>query len=206
MTFLKSRRNFLVLGCMIPLAACASQFQTAYTPVSGAAQKYRVTKINVVVPSTLTVSESEAVFMPNADIVWREEPAGDRYTQVKKIFEEAAAGAVKGMKGKEAVILNITVERFHAINFKTLDFSPTGKGVGDIRFTAELVDAKTGKVVVPAQKISADFILVAGKAAQEELAKGITQRTKSIAQIDKTLSGWLGTGPTNFETFKTIGA
>lgn len=206
MTFIKSRRNFLVLAGMVPLAACASQFSTNYTPATGAAGKYRVTKVNITVPTDLRVSESELVFIPNADIVWREEPAGNRYEQVQKIFEQAAAQSIRGMTGREDVVLNITVTRFHAINFKTLDYSPTGKGVADIRFNAELVNARTGQVVVPSQPISSDFILVTGKAAQAELAQGITQRTKIIAHLTETLSGWLGTGPTNFAKFKAIGA
>lgn len=205
MNLITSRRGLLALAAVIPLGACASGWSTQYTPDPKAAKEFHVTKINVDVPRTLTVSENEFVFVPKADILWREEPEGDRYAQVQKIFEEGAAQGVSGMKGKTAAVLNITVKKFHAINNKTLNYSPTGTGVFDIAFDAELVDAKTGKVLVAKQPITADFLAKTGQAARDDLAKGITQRKLNVAQIGRTIAGWLGNGPTNLTDFKAIG-
>ena len=48
---------------------------------------YNVTDVVVDVPAELTVSEANR-FLPGSDIVWREDPMGDRKAQVKVIMEK----------------------------------------------------------------------------------------------------------------------
>ncbi len=49
----------------------------------------RVSEVNVNIPRTLKVSESN-VYYPRGDIVWRGDPIGDRYEQIEAIFQSAA--------------------------------------------------------------------------------------------------------------------
>ena len=74
---------------------------------------YSFSAINVVVPESLTVSEAHSYF-PNADIVWREDPPGDRREQIPAVFAEAAARGTEGFDGSRSVELNIVVQQFHA--------------------------------------------------------------------------------------------
>ena len=89
MTFSTRRASlFILLGGLAVAAGCSRSWETTYTPLDGAADSYRLAGVSVIVPQSLTVSESETSYVPKADIVWVEEPAGDRRAQVARIFEE----------------------------------------------------------------------------------------------------------------------
>lgn len=47
-----------------------------------------VRQVRVLVPETLVVSEANP-FCPGGDIVWREDPAGDRHAQVRTVVANA---------------------------------------------------------------------------------------------------------------------
>ena len=49
---------------------------------------WQVTEITVIVPETLSVSEANSI-KPRADIVWREDPLGNRHAQVQAVVQEA---------------------------------------------------------------------------------------------------------------------
>lgn len=156
-------------------------------------------------PDTLTVSEDESVFVPNADILWVEDPPGDRRAQVAAIFKEGVTAGAKGLHGKTPVRIEVTVISFHALNMKARYRAPEGTGVYNISFMARIVDARTGKELVPAQRIDADEPGATGRAALKEEAEGRTQRMDNVDQIARTIAGWLGLGPDNRTDFNRIG-
>ncbi|MFT5005464.1 MAG: hypothetical protein ACI8YI_001077, partial [Paracoccaceae bacterium] len=78
---------------------------------------WRVEAVRVNVPDTLTVSEAN-LYLPKSDIVWREDPHGDRRLQVKNIVDLAVSQAALNLDGGEAVYLDIDVKRFHALSQK----------------------------------------------------------------------------------------
>ena len=143
--------------------------------------------------------------MPRADILWVEDLPGDRRAQVAEIFKEGVTQGAKGLHGSTPVRIEVTVNKFHALNMKARYRAPEGTGVYDIRFTARIVDARTGEVLVPAEYIAADTPAHTGKAALADEASGITQRTDNIAQIARTVAGWLGLGPDNRTLFNRLG-
>lgn len=51
-------------------------------------QKINVAQINVLVPDSLTVAEANWYY-PGSDIVWGEDPIGDRHAQVAHILQDA---------------------------------------------------------------------------------------------------------------------
>ena len=79
-----------------------------------AAANFTVTKVQVVVPRTLEVSEASN-FLPDADIVWRGEPIGDRYKQVRELVLAAAQKGVAGLHGPQRVELVVQISRFHCL-------------------------------------------------------------------------------------------
>ena len=80
-------RHLLAAAMIFGLGACSDGFRTAYeTPVG--ASSWRVADVRVSVPDSLTVSE-ENILLPAADIVWQEEPKGDRRAQVDAIMTAA---------------------------------------------------------------------------------------------------------------------
>ena len=110
-----SRRNLVLVAGALGLAACGGSWKTDYAPLEGAANKFRLAGVSVSVPHTLSVSESESQFVPNADIVWREEPEGDRYAQVQRIFEEGVRAGAQGLRGATPVRIEVTVTKFQPL-------------------------------------------------------------------------------------------
>ena len=206
MTFSTRRASlFILLGGLAVAAGCSRSWETTYTPLDGAADSYRLAGVSVIVPQSLTVSESETSYVPQADIVWVEEPAGDRRAQVARIFEEGVRAGAAGLRGSTPVTVEVTVQKFHALNMKSRYNAPQGTGVYDITFTARILDAKSGAELVPTQQILANAPARTGDAALAEEAAGITQRSTNVAQIAATIAGWLRVGPDNRTTFRRLG-
>ena len=86
-------RRAAMVAAILALAACGAVFKTDYdAPVDRAVSaQWRVASVEVDVPHTLTVSEARTL-LPRADIVWREDPVGDRYAQVDQIMTDVARG------------------------------------------------------------------------------------------------------------------
>ena len=142
-----------------------------------------VKQVRVSVPKTLTVSEANRYY-PGGDIVWREDPLGDRHAQVQAIV---AAGIQEGVDalgtGQYPVILDVQVTRFHALTEKA---RYTTGGVHSIKFYVMLRDAKTGQPISQPDHVEADFRALGGQAAVQAENRGITQKvriTKHLAQV-----------------------
>ena len=77
---------------LVVLAGSSGTFRTYYDDPVPAAQSanWRLSSVHVTAPRSLVVSEEE-VYVPKADIVWREDPSGNRYEQVEALMERAIA-------------------------------------------------------------------------------------------------------------------
>ncbi len=177
--------TMLALG----LAACAApDLATREAPIDGPvlptpAVALDVTQLRVNVPQSLKVSEAN-VFYPFADIVWRGDPFGDRYQQVRKIFEDGMGRGTAAMTKGRPVIVDITVRRFHSLTEKTRF---TIGGTHSIRFDLTVLDAKTGAVVVPTREVSTDLIGYGGYRAMEAERQGQTQKVRITAHLAKII-------------------
>ncbi len=137
-------------------------------------EPYAVTQINVTVPETLKVSEANTYF-PNADIVWREDPFGNRYEQVQAIVLDAATrGAASHDKGRP-VIVDIQITRFHALTEKT---RYTIGGTHDIHFYLTVRDAATGEKLEQPRLIETSLKAYGGARALEAMSRGQTQKVR----------------------------
>ncbi len=135
---------------------------------------YRVSKVDVRVPETLRVSEANLYF-PSADIVWREDPAGDRYAQVDKIVTDALRQGTAEMRGKRAVELDVVVTRFHALTEKV---RYTYGGTHDLKMLLTVRDAKTGEILEPAREIGFKIPAYGGQKALDAERRGETQKVR----------------------------
>lgn len=198
-------RRFVALGALLLLAGCTSEFRIAYDrPIDAAAsQGWTVSEVRVSVPKSLTSSEAKSI-APAADIVWREDPEGDRHAQVAAIIRNAAQQGAAGLKGPRRVRLEITVIRFHALTFEA-ENRLSNAGVHNIDFTATVVDAATGSVLAGPAAIEADVPAFAGAEAKAARAAGQTQRSVITSGIRRTIAGWLGVGPDPRGSFKRPG-
>lgn len=152
-----------------------------------------VRDILVSVPRELKVSEAN-MYLPGGDIVWREDPIGDRHAQVRAIFETAMQRGVDAMpQGRVPVDLNIQVTRFHALSEKA---RYTVGGRHTLHFVMQLSDPETGAPYGPPRAIKANLKALGGQTALESERQGITQKvriTGHLAEvIGEELSGQAG--------------
>jgi hypothetical protein len=193
-----SRSTINPLGISTQSGAAVPAPTPAAMP-SGAPQyfesQYDVQQINISVPQTLRVSEANT-FHPNADIVWRGEPLGDRYAQVKAIFETAAAAGTSTMHSGPKVAVDIEVTYFHCLTEKT---RYTVGGVHSMKYMLTVRDLETGAILQGPRLVVADVKGAGGQKAIEEEEAGRTQKVvvtdRLIQSIREELSMPVATVP-----------
>ena len=159
-----------------PLTAAAGVEQAA--PLTNLS----VENVTVRVPRALSVSEANR-YLPSSDIVWREDPIGDRHAQVATIFHAAMTKGTEQLEGPRAVDLDIEVARFHALTEKA---RYTTGGVHNINFVLTLRDAKTGAILGEPRQVRADLDAFGGQQALRAEARGLTQKvriTNHLAEV-----------------------
>ncbi len=189
----------------LALAGCSGTFRTFYAdPVPPEVSRgWRVVDVDVAVPDTLSVSEAKSL-LPRADIVWREDPPGDRHAQVAAIVETAARKGAAGLRGPRPVRLGLTVSRFHALTFEA-ERRLSNAGVHNIDFTIQVSDARTGEILAGPDAIEAALPALSGKAMVAARAQGQTQKSMITAHVGATIAGWLGAGPDARGSFRRSG-
>ena len=149
------------------LGAGALQIQPGQAPVN-------VKSVQVIVPRSLVVSERNS-YLPRGDIVWREDPIGDRHAQVQKIVQDAMQRGVGALNGPVGVDLEIVVKRFHALTEKA---RYTTGGVHSITFDLAVKDPATGALLMPVRTVRADLEAYGGQQAINAVARGQTQKVR----------------------------
>jgi hypothetical protein len=202
-----TRRAALLGAPALLLAACVgggASFKTEYDPLpASTTAAWRLAEVRVSVPTTLSVSEAKSL-LPSADIVWREDPLGDRHAQVDTIITNAVTRGAQGLRGSRPVIIDVTVSRFHALTFEA-ELRDQNWGVHNIKFTAQVLDAATGAVLLPATAIRAELPALSGAQMKAARAKGQTQKSMITAHVARTVAGWLAIGPDNRGEFSRQG-
>ncbi len=170
------------------VSACASIPQVDVTqrlPTMGAlptnivSGDWQVQEIVIDVPAELVVSESNRL-KPRADIVWREDPAGDRYAQVQALMAEAMDFALRPMEGSTPVIVELEVTRFHALTERA---RYTIGGEHEIEFLFTVRNAETGQALTGPRAVDLTFRAFGGQRAIEAERNGIYQRDRIQSQI-----------------------
>lgn len=194
-----------VLALALLVSGCAASFYTRYdAPVDAAvSQGWRLADVRVTVPEELKVSEAKSLF-PHADIVWREDPEGDRKAQVAKIVADAARTAGRGLQGGRPVVIDVTLTRFHALTFEA-ETQLEDAGVHNIEFTAQVVDAGSGEVLFGPAFIEAALPALAGQQMKAARERGETQRSHITSNLVRTFAGWLNIGPDPRTEFQRLG-
>ena len=134
---------------------------------------YNVLGVQVVVPETLRATESNAYY-PDAEIVWRGDPPGDRRAQMQDLFETAAAAVTRDMNGAEDVFVQIQLVRFHGVTERT---RYTVGGIYNMIFDMQIVDPE-GNIIEPQRRIEANLPAPGGLAATRLDAAGQTEKVR----------------------------
>ncbi|WP_299030830.1 DUF6778 family protein [uncultured Sulfitobacter sp.] len=146
-------------------------------------RQINVAQINVRVPTSLRVSEANRYY-PGGDIVWREDPMGNRHAQVSKIMHDAMAAGTSGFNGPVPVILDVEVVRFHALSEKA---RYTVGGVHHIVFKMVLRDARTGEFLSEPRRIESDLEAFGGQQAISAEARGLTQKVRISGHLAEVI-------------------
>ena len=154
-----------------PETAISADARTALVPGQSPVS---VNTITVRVPRSLKVSEANR-YLPRGDIVWREDPIGDRYAQVQKIFQDALQTGVASLNGPVKVNLDVQVIRFHALTKKA---RYTTGGLHSITFDLAIKNPKTGELLAPIRTVRADLDGFGGQKALQAEARGLTQKVR----------------------------
>ncbi len=149
----------------------------------------RVDAMTIVVPRTLQVSEANR-YLPAGDIVWREDPPGDRRDQVRAIFETAFATGTQAMTEGTPVSLYVQVMRFHALTEKA---RYSVGGVHSIKFGLAVRDLETGRLVGTPRIVEADLNAFGGRAALAAERRGQTQKARITAHLAQVIQDELTT-------------
>ncbi|MFA3917925.1 DUF6778 family protein [Ruegeria hyattellae] len=166
-------------------------------PVVPIASPVTVHAVKVRVPRSLKVSERNR-YLPFGDIVWREDPIGDRHAQVQKIMQEALIRGVTPLEGPGKVDVEVELVRFHAITEKA---RYTTGGVHAITFDLTLRDPETGAMVVPQRRIRADLEAYGGQQAINAEALGLTQKERISDHLTEVIREEL-TSPEGYQNAK----
>jgi hypothetical protein len=187
------------------LAACVSIYETAFDAQLNPAvsRGWNVTDVQVTVPAELVVSEERSL-VPDADIVWREGPPGDRKAQIATILRDAVMRGAAPLNGPTPVRILIEVTRFHALTFEA-ETRLSNAGVHNVNFIVTVVDARSGAVLVGPEDIQAETPAFAGAEAVRARLAGRTQKSVITNHVAETIAAWLGIGPDNRRTFSRLG-
>ncbi|GGD33898.1 DUF6778 family protein [Sinisalibacter lacisalsi] len=141
-------------------------------------RSYRVVDVRVEVPETLTSSEDNGI-KPRVDILWQEDPAGDRHAQVRELMTAALEEGVAATEGSRDVVLDVVMTRFHALTKRTR-YSIGGEH--EVWMYVAVRDAETGELLEPARRIGFDHRISAAQALENE-AQGLNQRLEITALV-----------------------
>lgn len=180
-------KSAAALGVALFLGACsadpmASRAAMPDDTMLGFAQPdLRIDSFTVSVPKSLKVNDRN-LYYPMGDIVWRGEAKGDRHAQVRGMFEVGLRRAAPRIHGARPVRIDVQVVRFHAVSEKA---RYTVGGVHDITFMYRLIDVASGAQLGPTRTVDADLEALGGSAAIEAEGRGLTQKVRIVAHLER---------------------
>lgn len=182
----------LILGAALAVSGCVSTTDVSRdigidaVPVveNFEVQDWDVTAVEVDVPYSLTNSEANTL-KPRADIVWREDPIGDRHAQARAVMIEALEPAFAAVDGTVPVIVAIEVTRFH-MQTQRVRYSNV-PSEQELEFILTVRHAETGELLSGPTAIDLTFDAFGGNDAVIADAQGVTQRVR----ITQRLADWV---------------
>ena len=167
---------------------------------AAAAPRYAVKGVTVRVPETLKVSEAN-LYYPIADIVWRGDPRGDRYAQVRTIFDTALARGTAAMASGTPVLVDVEVTRFHALTEKA---RYSMGGTYSMQFLLTVRDARTGAIIDGPREVVADTPAAGGERALAEEARGLTPKVVVTTRLAEVIATELTRPPGQVAPKRTV--
>jgi len=183
---------WLLFGCVQPSGVSRDSGRTLGPILEPATQPatrdWGQAQLILRVPESLSVSESESI-RPSSDIVWREDPLGDRRAQVQALMVDALAPVVFGLEGRTPVRIEIEVTRFHALTDRA---RYTIGGEHEISFILSVRHGTNDALLQAPRMVELRFEALGGRQAIEAEALGITQRVRISDHLQDWARGAFG--------------
>ncbi|NIZ08772.1 DUF6778 family protein [Pseudooceanicola sp. HF7] len=203
--FKKAILSGAVLGSVALLSACGVSKEAFYvqsvdlakcTPLSEkGVTDYDVKSYAVRVPRSLKTNETDNRH-PDVDIVWREDPEGDRHAQVQTIVTDAARRAFKASNGGQDANVGIEVAYFHAMSDKT---RATTGGWLTVTLYVTITDPVTQELLEPTYELKTQLNGYGGAEAIAAVDRGETQKYRISRNLTEALQvDVLGICPTEY--------
>ncbi|MDX8349712.1 DUF6778 family protein [Cognatiyoonia sp. IB215446] len=176
-------RLFILLTAIIGLAACSSGANFSSRGAPDVTRSYTLADFTFAAPADLTVSESENYY-PFADVVWRGDPRDARVPQIAAMFETAAQRTTPALTGDVPVAVSVRLVRFHGVTDRTR-YSVGGNY--NIVFDLIVRDARTGTVIEPARRVTANLDAPGGSRAVALEQSGQTQKVRVVNFLAEVL-------------------
>jgi len=167
-------------------ASIAAPVRAGTKSTQGAGWYVKDVRVNV--PDSLRVSEANQ-YLPNADIVWRGDPYGDRRAQVKEILDLAISQAAMPFSGPEAVYVDVNLRKFHALSQKA---RATIGGWHTIKFDVHVRDVASGADVMKPFPVNIELKAYGGQRAINAEMRGLTQKLRIEREITRVMRKNLG--------------
>ncbi len=171
------------------IQAEAKPFGAPISVSAGTVESWRLSRVDVNVPASLTVSRDPNEQFPRNEIVWYGEPYGDRRAQVRRIVGEAVQAGASGLNGRRGVVLDVDLKLFHAVTPRAV--SNRYYAWHDIQFVIQVRDARDGAVLATSVPINADLEAYRGEEAKAAAARGDTQKARISSRIMSVVHAWL---------------
>ncbi|QOL80343.1 DUF6778 family protein [Pseudooceanicola spongiae] len=195
---MKLAAGVLVFWTVIALSACENvdDARVGGTPrgataTDGIRLAYDIRAVEVEVSRSLRVSESNS-FYPGGDIVWREDPLGDRYEQVATILRDAARQAFAAPADGPPAVAHLRITYFHALTERARG---TTGGWHNINFVLSLTEATSGAVLVAPYRVRTQIRGYGGARATEAVHRGETQKVRITRHLIEVLRSELAAPP-----------
>lgn len=195
---MKTSKIFAVLAATALLGACNNVATTRDAPIenipttfgikSSQSVSWHVQDVRVNVPTSLTVSEAN-LYLPDSDIVWREDPHGDRRVQVESIVDLAVSQATLNMDGGEPVFIDVDLKRFHALSQKA---RATVGGQHTVTFEFTVRDVATNMPLIEPVPVEIKLKAFGGQKAINAEMRGESQKVRISREITSVMRQHLG--------------
>lgn len=178
----------LIVAAALSVSACAAPMQVArnapfenQVPVIEVPMSdWSIEAVQIIVPRSLTVSESNSI-KPNADIVWRGDPMGDRYIQIEQLMHAALSPVLRPREEASVpAVVTLEVTRFHAVTERA---RYTIGDENEIEFVLTVRHAQTGALLSGPRPVDLTYRALGGRQAIEAEARGITERVSIIHHL-----------------------
>ena len=159
---------------MLAVAACGVAGGAPSEPRPQVERSYSLRGLNFDAQPGLRVSESEGYY-PNAEVVWRGDPIGERIPQIEAMFQDAAARNRDIVDGTLPIAVDVTLVRFHGVTNRT---RYTIGGVYNVVFDMTIRNVETGDVIEPARRVVGNLDAPGGERAVRLEDAGQTEKVR----------------------------